>query len=207
MTTPPLRPTARLMAMRHRMHSARLLRATAKALTPPPPWAYAAFGDQSIVVPPARIENPGQITIGAGVLVHEHAWLLVRSPSESAPAKLTIGDRTVVGRFAKLVCFGSITIGADVILAERVYISDVEYEPTSLDVHPDQHPLTIPQPVVLEAGAFLGVGVIVKPGVTIGERAYIGAGAIVSEDVPAHSVAVGQPARVIRRYDPETNSW
>jgi acetyltransferase-like isoleucine patch superfamily enzyme len=201
------RPTGRLMSMRHRVHSARLLRATAKALTPPPPWSYAAFGDESIVVPPARIENPGQIRIGAGVLIHEHAWLLVRTTSESVPAALTIGDRTILGRFAKLVSFGSISIGADVILAERVYISDVEYEPTSLDVHPDQHPLTTPRPVVLETGAFVGVGVIVKPGVTIGERAYIGAGAIVTEDVPAHSVAVGQPARVIRRYDPDTDSW
>jgi serine acetyltransferase len=195
------------MSMRHRMTSARLLRDTAKALTPPPPWAYASFGERSIVVPPARIENPSQITVGAGVLIHEHAWLLVRSASQSVPAELTIGDRTVVNRFAKLVCFGSISIGAGAILGDRVYISDVEYEPGSDDVHPDHRPLTTPAPVVLEAGVALGVGVIVKPGVTIGERAYIGAGSIVTRDVPAHSLAVGQPARVVRQYDPATDSW
>lgn len=189
------------------MTAARLLRSTRKALTPPPPWAYAAFGDGSLVVPPARVENPEQISVGAGVLIHEHAWLLVRSAAPDPPAHLVIADRTVFGRFAKVVCFGSVTIGADVILAERVYISDVEYEAGPGDVHPDHRPLTTPRPVTVEPGVFLGVGAIVKPGVTIGAQAYIGAGAIVTEDVPPRSVAVGDPARVIRRYDPDTDRW
>ena len=189
------------------MASRQLVRRTSAALTPPPPWAFAAFGDRSIIVPPARVENPHQIAIGAGVLIHEHAWLLVRDGSPETPASLRIGDATVVNRFVKVVCFGSIDIGEGSILGDRVYISDVDYEPGSADVPPSDRPLTAPAPVVLEAGVALGVGVIVKPGVTIGERAYIGAGSIVTRDVPARSLAVGQPARVVRRYDPATDRW
>ena len=44
-------------------------------------------------------------------------------------------------------------------------------------------------------------------GVTIGERCQIGAGSVVTKDIPAYSVAVGNPARVIKRYDPEKQTW
>jgi acetyltransferase-like isoleucine patch superfamily enzyme len=185
-------------AARDRWEGARLVRHASRALTPPPPWAFHAFGDRSIIVPPARIERPGQISIGAGALLHEHAWLVVRG---TASPSLVIGDRSVLNRFVKVVCFGSVTIGPGAIIGDHAYVSDVEYEPGHADVDPEHRPLTEPQPVVLEPGVALGVGVIVKPGVTIGERAYVGAGSIVTRDVPPHCLAVGAPARVVRRFD------
>ena len=48
---------------------------------------------------------------------------------------------------------------------------------------------------------------MVVAGVTIGERCQIGAGSVVTKDIPAYSVAVGNPARVIKRYDPENKTW
>lgn len=197
----------RLASIRHRVRSARQVRATTRALTPPPPWAYATFGERSIVVPPARIENPHQISIGDGVLIHEHAWLLVRGGSDDNRPTLTLGDRAVLGRFAKVVAFRSVVIGQGAVLADRVYLSDVEYEPGHLDTLPDRRMLTDPRPVVIGGGSFVGIGAIIKPGVTIGERAYIGAGSIVTKDVPPESLAVGQPARVVRRYDPSAGVW
>ncbi len=54
---------------------------------------------------------------------------------------------------------------------------------------------------MLRAGASIGAGAVVLPGVTVGERAMVGAGAVVTKDVPADSVVVGNPARVIRTVD------
>lgn len=205
---------ARLRHPRHlaraagdRLDSARLVRRAERALTPPPGWAFAAFGDRSIIVPPARIEQPARIAVGAGVLVHEHAWMVVRGDAGSDDPVLVIGDRSVLNRFVKLVSFGSVIIGEGAILGDHAYVSDVEYEPGHAEVDPEHRPLTEPQPVVLEPHVALGVGVIVKPGVTIGERAYIGAGSIVTKDIPARSLAVGAPARVVRRYNPDTDRW
>ncbi|OSM02164.1 putative Protein CapG [Magnetofaba australis IT-1] len=56
-------------------------------------------------------------------------------------------------------------------------------------------------PVTLERGVFLGCGTIILPGVTIGEGSYIGAGSVVSTDIPPGVVAAGNPARVIRPLD------
>ena len=140
------------------------------------------------------------------MLIHEHVWMVVRGHDGSSGPQLVIGDGVFVNRFVKVVCFGSVVIGEGAILGDHCYVSDVEYEPGHADVHPDHRPLTEPLPVVLEPHAALGVGVIVKPGVTIGERAYIGAGSIVTKDVPPGSLAVGSPARVVRRYDPDTQA-
>ena len=57
------------------------------------------------------------------------------------------------------------------------------------------------RPIVIGANVWLGGGVIVCPGVTIGDNSVIGAGSVVTKDIPAHSLAVGNPARVIRQLD------
>jgi acetyltransferase-like isoleucine patch superfamily enzyme len=57
-------------------------------------------------------------------------------------------------------------------------------------------------PVIIEDDCDLGVGVVVLPGVRIGKGAQIGAGAVVAEDVPAYSVAIGVPAKVTRQRPP-----
>ena len=59
-------------------------------------------------------------------------------------------------------------------------------------------------PIVLKRGCYLGAGCIVLPGVTVGERAVVGAGAVVTRDVPAGKVVVGAPAKVVRDVGPLT---
>ena len=54
------------------------------------------------------------------------------------------------------------------------------------------------QPVKIEDGVWIGGGAIILPGVTIGRNAVIGAGAVVTKDVPANAVAIGSPAKVLR---------
>jgi maltose O-acetyltransferase len=112
--------------------------------------------------------------------------------------QLRLGDRASIARFSKLVCAEAVTIGADALIGDRFYVSDVEHEPW-VDATRSSPPLSSPRPVVIGDGVHIGVGVTVKPGVSIGDGAYIGAASVVYDDVPAWSVAVGNPARVVRR--------
>jgi NDP-sugar pyrophosphorylase family protein len=200
-------PTARqlLGAARRRRAQSRLLRQTATALMPPPPRAWASYGSGTVVVPPARIETPECIALGSGVIVHEHAWLCVQRRPEMPPPSLRIGDRSSLNRFLKIVCLGSVEIGEDVLLGDRVYISDVEFLPWSGDNH--THPLTHPEPVVIGDRVHVGIGVVVKPGVTIGADAFLGAGAVIRDDVPPGGLVVGDPARVVRLRNESTGEW
>jgi acetyltransferase-like isoleucine patch superfamily enzyme len=194
-----------LGAARRRRAQNRLLRQTATALMPPPKSAWASYGAGTVVVPPARIETPECIALGSGVILHEHAWLCVQRRPNLPPPSLRIGDRSSLNRFLKIVCLGSVEIGADVLLGDRVYISDVEFLPWSGDNH--THPLTDPEPVVIGDRVHVGIGVVVKPGVTIGADAFLGAGAVIREDVPPGGLVVGDPARVVRLRNETTGEW
>jgi len=63
------------------------------------------------------------------------------------------------------------------------------------------------RPVRIEDGCWIGAGVTILGGVTIGSKAVIGAGSVVAHDIPAQTIAVGNPARVIKRWDPVLRSW
>jgi acetyltransferase-like isoleucine patch superfamily enzyme len=183
--------------------SRRVARVTVRYLTPPPPSAFAAFGDGSWIVPPARVTNPDAIRIGDRVVIHEHAWLSVVAAVEGVRPSLHIGDRCSIGRLCHIACVGEVVIEEDVLTSDRVFIGDTyhSYEDPTLAVL-DQ-PMAAPRPVRIRRGAFLGIGAIVLPGVTVGENAYIAAGAVVTDDVPPRTVVVGNPARVVRTYDPD----
>jgi acetyltransferase-like isoleucine patch superfamily enzyme len=175
----------------------------------PPPDAYAAFGAGSIIAPPARITCPHRIEIGDRVVIMPGAWLSVfeEHRGRSYEPRLRIGDRVEIGQGMVISCIGLIEIGADVLTGDRVFIGDTYHDFRAPDVAVGQQQMVDPRPVRIGRGAFLGIGSIILPGVTIGENGYVGAGAVVTEDVPARCVVVGNPARVVRRWDRATGQW
>lgn len=174
---------------------------TPRSHVPPHPSAFAAFGTNSWVVPPARVVNPAAIAIGSNVVVLEHSTLAV-----VGDGRLTIGDGVHLARFASVVCGASVTIEDDVLSSDGVVIGDTWDLPLAGDRVPAlAHPA--PRPVHIGRGAYLGFGSCILPGVTVGEGAYVAENAVVVEDVPAHAVAQGNPATVIRRYDPVRETW
>lgn len=65
----------------------------------------------------------------------------------------------------------------------------------------------IEQETLIKKGAFIGMNSVILPGVTIGEAAVVGAGCVVSKDVPDHTVVVNQGLRIIKKKDPESREW
>jgi acetyltransferase-like isoleucine patch superfamily enzyme len=178
-------------------YATRNLTRSMRAMEPPAPSRFAAFGEGSWMVPPARVEGAEHIEFGTGVIIHEHSWLVARPIAGRPPPRLRLGDGTCINRFANIVCTASVEFGKEVIVADRIYVSDVEYPLARLDA---RLPADVePRPVVIGDGVFLGTGAIIKPGVTIGQYAYVSAGSIVAEDVAEWTVVAGAPARAVRR--------
>lgn len=176
---------------------------------PPPPEAYAAFGEGSVIAPPATVNCPHRIEIGRGVWIMPGAWLSVFEEHNGRryEPRLRIGDRVALWRHAVIACVGSVEIEDDVLTADRIFIGDTSHGYRDPRAPVARQPLIDPRPVRIGRGAFLGVGAIVLAGVTIGENGYVGAGAVVTSDVPARSVVVGNPARVVRRWDEAAGDW
>jgi acetyltransferase-like isoleucine patch superfamily enzyme len=176
---------------------------------PPPREAFAAFGQRSFVSPPATITSPHRIEIGERVFIMPGAWLSVieKYAGRDYEPIVRIGDRVRLGRDAVIACIGSVEIDDDVLTGDRVFIGDTSHDYRDPRTPVGRQRMTDPRPVRIGRGAFLGVGAIVLPGVTVGENGYVGAGAVVTRDVPERSVAVGNPARVIKRWDDARGEW
>jgi acetyltransferase-like isoleucine patch superfamily enzyme len=185
----------------------RLWRLYYEGLLPPPPSAFASWGEGTIVMPPARVESPGCIELGRDVRLHEYSWLCVQPQPGQPPPRLRIGDGVRIGRFCKIVCTGEVVIERDTLIGDHVSIADTRHTFDDPSRPIAQQPLAPARPVHIGPGSFVGVRAMVQPGVTIGQNGYVGAAAVVGEDVPGRSVVIGDPARVIRRYDPGSGTW
>ncbi|HEY1360077.1 MAG TPA: acyltransferase [Thermoleophilaceae bacterium] len=165
----------------------------------------AEIGEGSIIHPPALILGHHLIQVGRDVVVHPGAFISVVDVNEGKryDGRLVIGDRARFGFDLVIACCGLIEIGDDVLAADRVYIGDTYHEYRDVTRPVARQGLHDPRPVSIGPGAFLGINCAVLPGVTIGEGAYVGANAVVTKDVPAHTVVLGNPARVVRRWDGE----
>lgn len=178
----------------------------------PDPWAGAGFGalgDGNTLMLPAVVHGGHLIEVGRNVKILPGAFLSVieREGDRSFGARLSIGDGCRFGRELIIACFGSVEIASDVLAADRVFIGDTYHDYRDPAKPIRDQPLSEPRPVRIGAGSFLGINSCVLPGVTVGDRAYVGAGAVVTADVPALSVVAGNPARVVRRFDAASNAW
>jgi acetyltransferase-like isoleucine patch superfamily enzyme len=115
-----------------------------------------------------------------------------------------IGQRSRIG--VGNVLIGPVTIGNDVILAQNIVMSGLNHGYEDITLPPHNQPVTKKQ-ITLEDEVWVGANVVIVAGVTIGKHAVIAAGSVVTKDVPPYSVAAGNPAKIIKKYNPETESW
>lgn len=108
-----------------------------------------------------------------------------------AGGTLSIGRGTFINRGAALAAARSVRIGEDCLIGEWVSVLDTDFHP----VHADA-PIAV-APVAIGRNVWLGNRATVLRGVTIGDHAVVGAGAVVTRDVPARAIVVGNPARVV----------
>lgn len=110
--------------------------------------------------------------------------------------QIHIGARTFINYGAVLLDVGLITIGEDVQLGPNVQLLTPTHP---LEPEARRAKLEAAKPITIGNNVWLGGGVIVLPGVSIGENTVVGAGAVVTKDLPTNVVAVGNPARIIRQ--------
>jgi len=109
--------------------------------------------------------------------------------------QIHVGARTFINYGAVLLDVATITIGEDVQVGPNVQFLTATHP---VEAAARRAKLEAAKPITIGDNVWLGGGVIILPGVSIGENTVVGAGAVVTKDLPANVVAVGNPARVIR---------
>jgi acetyltransferase-like isoleucine patch superfamily enzyme len=125
--------------------------------------------------------------------------LLVNPGSDG---RIDIGDYVALSPGVRINAAHSITIGDSCSIAQRVFVTDADWH----DLYHRVFPPGPTAPVVLEENVWLCDGVIVCKGVRIGRNSVVGAGAVVTRDVPPNTVVAGNPARPVKTLDPDAPS-
>ena len=117
---------------------------------------------------------------------------------------IIIGDNVHFGLSNTII--GPVKIENDVILAQNVTLSGLNHNFEDIN-QPISRQGVSKAPVIIESGAWIGANSVIPPGVTIGKNSVLGAGSIVVSDIPPYSLAVGSPAKVIKRFDHDSGEW
>lgn len=115
-----------------------------------------------------------------------------------------IGHRSRIGMGNVLI--GPVAIGNDVILAQNIVMSGLNHGYEDIHLPPHNQPVT-KKKITLDDEVWIGANVVIVAGVTIGKHAVVAAGSVVTKDVPAYSVVAGNPAKIIKQYNPQTHVW
>lgn len=131
----------------------------------------------------------------------------------------TIEDFTTINNGVGAVCIGNnsriglgnviigpVTIGNNVIIAQNVVMSGLNHNYTNIEIPIYLQGETVGT-ITIEDDCWIGANVVITTGITIGKHSVVAGGAVVTKDIPAFCVAVGNPARIVKRYNFETKVW
>ena len=135
--------------------------------------------------------------------------------SDGKNPQLIIGNNVQINDYVHLSCAESVIIEDNVLIASKVYVSDLNHGNYSSLKNPEhscpdeivKERKIFTKPVKISQNAWLGENVAVLSGVTIGKNSIIGANSVVSKNIPENCIAVGNPAKVIKKYNFETKRW
>lgn len=151
-----------------------------------------------------EIEGSKYISVGANVRTKPRLRIAAIDQHNGLRFNPTIniGNGVSINYDVHIACIDKIEIGDGALLGSKILITDHFHGDTSIEslrVPPSKRLLTSKGPVVIGKNVWIGEGVAIMPGVTIGDNSIIGANSVVTSEIPEFSVAVGAPAKVIKR--------
>ncbi len=182
---------------------------------------FAREGPGVVIALPREIHNPERIELGRDVKLGANsvlrattrfpgAWLAHPEGDhveQSFEPRLIIGDRVTATAALHVEAFQEVRIEDDVMFARNVFVADGTHAMRDGTVPYKYQGIDKVSPVFIGRGAWIGNNAVILPGVSIGACAVVGANSVVTHDVPAHSVAVGAPAVVVRTWDEAGRRW
>ncbi|GGJ86248.1 acyltransferase [Parabacteroides faecis] len=139
-----------------------------------------------------------QFTVGTNTLIEDFTTI------NNGAGDVIIGNNARIGIGS--VVIGPVKLGNKVGLGQHVFISGFNHGYEDGNHDSNEQPL-VKKDVIIEDDSHIGANSVIVAGVHIGKRCQIGAGSVVTKNIPDYSVAVGNPAKVIKHFDSQLNKW
>lgn len=143
------------------------------------------------------------LIIGKRVRIGNHARFSLYGDNSN----IHIHDSVYAGSNISIITSNTVVIEQDVLLASYISIIGHNHgiDPDSNISYGKQD--LIGKPILIKEGSWIGERVCILPGVTIGKKSIVGCGAIVTNDIPDYAIAVGNPAKIIKKYNKNLKIW
>jgi acetyltransferase-like isoleucine patch superfamily enzyme len=169
------------------------------------------YSSSRLIRLPIDIRNKSSIDLGTGLTTG--VGCRIEAYPKIKGIVLSFGSNVQLNDYVHITASKSVKIGNNVLMASRIYISDTShgsYAGDKDDSHPDTPPNLRPlfhKSVVIEDNVWIGENVSILPGANIGRGVVVGANSVVKGNIPAYTIAVGAPAKIIKQFNFETKRW
>jgi acetyltransferase-like isoleucine patch superfamily enzyme len=174
-----------------------------------PPLRIKKIGNKSLLLRPRLIEGASRISIGHKTNINKHSWInaIEGYAGVKYSPEIVIGNDVHIGKYVCITCISSVVIEDGCVLSEYVYIAD-----SSHGFHPQEGLIMNQQlinkgKVLIKENTFIGYRACVMPGVTLGKNCIVGANSVVTKSFPDYCMIAGVPAKLIKTFSFEENTW
>lgn len=171
--------------------------------------------DVRTILGPAYIRGASNIKVGCNFNCRSNLWIeaVTEFGNQKFTPKIIIGNNFGASDFLHIAATNLVKIGDNVLIGSKVLITDHLHGnyhdnfSSSPDESPHDRNLSTTYTVIIEDNVLIGDNVSILPGVRIGFGSVIGANSVVTSDIPAKTIAVGVPARIVKKYCDTQKKW
>lgn len=170
------------------------------------------FSGAKIVRYPIYIRNKSSIKFGRGFITGRYCRIDAFPGNKGKKNIIEFGENCQINDFVHIAAVDMVKIGNDVLIASRVFISDHNHGSYSGHVQSSPNTVVTKRELVSSVvkicdNVWIGEGVSVLPGVTIGRSSIVASNSVVTKSIPEFSLCAGNPAKVIKQYNFNTKKW
>lgn len=166
-------------------------------------FIFNKYGKMSYIIKPISIiKRKGKI------IFHDKIRILngLRMELLNKDSVIEIGENTSIGQNFHIISAGKLIIGKDVTISGNVFISNFNHDYHEIDL-----PILDQKNIIFETiigdNCFIGYGAVILPGSKLGKQCIVGANAVVRGKFPDYCVVAGSPAKIIKKYDKDSQKW